>query len=402
MKTIVLFCLLILVPGIALAAAGTKAVADLYTGEAVVSDQSAAERERALPLALAQVLSKLSGLPHFEDRPLVGPALERAPAILLSYHYRNVERPGTDGGEGSEQRLFARFSRPDIDALARALQLPVWRYDRSAVVVWLVVDEGDARRIMPVEFADDVEAMSEAAAGRGLPVEWPEPISGTATEASTEVAAGAGVDANQETGADADPRLALAAVEEPAEETAEAPIDTEGAGKTYAVDPQLLWGGYTEDLATPDGKGAMIVAARREGPEWAVRINLSYKGRHWAWRLQDIDLRAALVTAMHQTVDQVAEANSIAAADLGSWEQDLTVAGLRGAGDYQRCLAYLQGLNIVESVAVVSARPGVATFRLALQALPQYLDESLATDGVLSWVEAEGRYLLAEANPDER
>lgn len=395
MKRIVLLCLLILAPGAVLAVTGTQAVADLYTGEAVVSDQGAAERERALPLALAQVLGKLSGLPHFEDRPLVGPALERAPAILLSYHYRNVERPGAGGG-GSEQRLVARFSQPDVDELARALQLPVWRFDRPALVVWLVIDENGERRIMPVEFSDVVAAMSDAAAGRGLPVEWPEPIAGNGIEAD------AGVEAGQVTGAEADHGLVQEAAPEPGEEPAQASIETPAVGNVYAVDPQLLWGGYTEDLATPDGKGAMIVAARREGPEWAIRINLSYKGSHWAWRLQDIDLRAALVTAMHQAVDQVAEANSIAAADLGNWEQDLTVAGLRGAGDYQRCLAYLQGLNIVESVAVVSARPGVATFRLALRALPRYLEESLAADGVLSWVEGEGRYLLAEATPDER
>jgi hypothetical protein len=367
MKRIVLLCLLTLASATALAAAGTKAVADLYTGEAAVTGQGAAERERALPLALAQVLGKLSGLPHFDDRPLVRPALERAPAILLSYHYRNVVRPGPGGGEVPAQRLVARFSPPEVDELARALQLPVWRYDRPALVLWLVVDEKGERRVMPVEFMDIVEAMSEVAAGRGLPVEWPEPL--------VEVGAEVGIEAGAEVGVEA---------------------------SAYAVDPQLLWGGYTEDLATPDGKGVMIVAARRDGPEWGVRINLGYKGRHWAWRLQDNDLHAALVTAMHQAVDQIAEANSIAAADLGSWEQDLSVAGLRGAEDYQRCLAYLRGLNMVERVSVVSARPGVVTFRLALQALPRHLDESLSADGVLSWVEAEGRYLLVEVNPDER
>ena len=391
MKRILLICLLTLAPATALAAAGSGALADLYSGEAAVTGQGAAERERALPLALEQVLVKLSGLPHFEDRPLVRPALERAPAILLSYHYRNVVRPGPDGAEVPEQRLVARFSPAEVDDLARALQLPVWRYDRPALVVWLVVDEGGERRIMPVEFMDVVAAMSDVAAGRGLPVEWP--------EATLE--AEAGVEAGVEAGTGAETGMDVAA-EASAETGAETAVETGVEASAYAVDPALLWGGYTEDLATPDGKGVMIVAARRDGPEWGVRINLGYKGRHWAWRLQDNDLHAALVTAMHQAVNQLAEANSIAATDLGSWEQDLSVAGLRDAGDYQRCLAYLQALNIVERVSVVSARPGVVTFRLALQALPRHLDESLAADGVLSWVEAEGRYLLAEVNPDER
>jgi hypothetical protein len=290
-----------------------------------------------------------------------------------------------------EQRLVARFSPAAVEELARALQLPVWRYDRPALVVWLVIDENGERRIMPVEYTDVVAAISDVAAGRGLPVEWPEAL----LEAENEAGAETEVDARAETAVEPGTETGV-------EAGAETGIEAGAESSGYAVDLQLLWGGYTEDLATPDGKGVMIVAARREGPQWGVRINLGYKGRHWAWRLQDNDLHTALVTAMHQAVDQVAEANSIEAADLGSWDQDLSVAGLRGARDYQRCLAYLQGLNIVESVSVVSARPGVVTFRLALRALPRHLDESLAADGILSWVEADGRYLLAEVNPDER
>lgn len=364
MKKIVLLCLLLLAPQGPITAE-TADPAALYTGEAVVADQDAGARARALPVALGQVLGKISGLPHFEDHPLVGPALERAQAILLSYHYRNVVLPGPGGGEFAERRLVARFSRPDVDELARALQLPVWRYDRPALVVWLVIDEIGERRIMPIEYADVTAAMTDIAAGRGLPVEWPQPVPQSAPQP----------------GAESGPEA--------------------GPGQEYAVDPQLLWGGYVEDLTTPDGKGVMIVAARREGTQWGVRINLAYGGRQWAWRLQDIDLHAALMAAMHQAVDEVAAANTIAAADLGSWERDLTVAGLGGADDYQRCLAYLQGLGVVAGVSVVSARPGVATFRLALRALPRHLEESLAAGGVLTWVESAGRYRLVEAGPDE-
>lgn len=351
MKRIVLQLLTILVPLACLAPPAGLAAdpAHLYSGESVVADQGGVERARALPLALEQVLRKLSGLPHFEDRPLVGPSLDRAASILLSYHYRNAALLQADGGVVTELRLVARFAQPEVDGLARALHLPVWQPERAAVVVWLIIDEGDDRRIMPEEFAYARESMTDAAAARGLPVEWPEP----------------------------------------------------GPEGEYGVDPQLLWGGYTEDLAAPDGKGVMIVAARREGSEWGVRINLGYRGQHWAWRLQDIDLQAALQSAMQQAVDQIAAANTIAAADLGSWEQELTVAGLRGAAGYQRCLAYLQRLSVVDGVTVVAARPGVATFRLALRAVPRYLEEAFAADGVLAWVESERRFVLVEAAGDD-
>lgn len=348
MRTILLSCLFILT----LPASPAVAQDELYSGEAVVANQGADERARALPLALAQVLGKLSGLSQFADRPLVEPALGRAPSILLSYHYRSVAVPAAaraNGGEAEELRLVARFAQSEVDELARALQLPLWRPERPALVSWLIIDEDGERRILPVEFTDSIESMADVAASRGLPVEWPEP----------------------------------------------------GPEGEYAVDPQLLWGGYTEDLATPDGKGVMIAAARREGPQWAVRINLGYHGQQWAWRLEDMDLQVALTAAMHQAVDQIAAAHTIAAADLGSWQQDITVTGLRHADDYQRLLAYLQSLSVVDGVSVVSASPAVVTIRLALSALPRYVEESLATGGVLEYVESDGRYRLVETDSDE-
>jgi hypothetical protein len=302
-----------------------------------------------LPLALEQVLRKLSGLPQFADRALVEPALGRAPSILLSYHYRNVTLPRPDAGEAAELRLVARFSRPEVDELARALQLPLWRPERPALEAWLIIDEDGERRVLPLEFMDVMESMTDVAAGRGLALEWPQP----------------------------------------------------GPEGEYGVDAQLLWGGYTEDLATPGGKGVMIAAARREGPQWGVRINLGYQGQHLAWRLEDIDLHAALTAAVHQAVDQIAAANTIAAGDLGSWQQEVTVGGLRSGADYQRLLAYLQGLSEVEGVSVVSARPAAVTFRLALRALPKYFEEAVAAGGVVEWVESQSQYRLLETDHDE-
>jgi uncharacterized protein len=345
MRRILLLCLFIL----AAPASPAADPLDLYSGESVVADQGAAERARALPLALEQVLSKLSGLPQFADRPLVEPALGRAPSIVLSYFYRNVTLRRADGGEAAELRLVARFAQPEVDELARALQLPLWRPERPALVAWLIIDEDGERRVLPLEFMDIMESMSDVAAGRGLVLERPQP----------------------------------------------------GPEGEYGVDPAVLWGGYTEDLATPGGKGVMIAAARREGPQWGVRINLGYQGQHLAWRLEDIDLQAALTAAVHQAVDQIAAANAIAAGDLGSWQQEVTVDGLHRAEDYQRLLAYLQGLSVVEGVSVVSARPTAVTFRLELGALPKYFEEAVAAGGVVEWVESESQYRLRETDHDE-
>jgi hypothetical protein len=340
MRKILLISLLLWLP-----IAGIQATPiDIYTGEALVESKDAGERRRALPEALRNVLQKFSGLRSFEDYPQVEPALGVASSILVSVYYRNVRTIFADGSEGDELRLVARFSENSIDELARTLQLPLWQTERDLTDIWVVVDDGLDRRIMPVEFAYTWEAMADVAAWRGFPINWPE-------------------------------------------------ADEEGR---YLIDAQLLWGGYTEDLGIGHGNSAMIVAARREGLEWSVRSNLTYNSQNWTWRIQDIDLQAALTQSMQEAVDLVATANTIAATDLGTQVYELTVAGLGSADDYRRCLNYLQQLSVVNQVSVVSAQPGNATFRLELNALPLYLEETLLGGQFLEFDEDKRNYFLLQ------
>lgn len=340
MKIILLALLLILSP----VASSLAAPGDLYVGEAVVENKQLAERKRALPLALLQVIQKLSGLRHFDRYPLVEESLATAGSMLISFHYRNVEKMLADGEVLEELRLVARFSEPEVDELVRSLHLPLWKPEREAVQVWIVVDDGLDRRIMPLEFAYARESMDEAAEARGMPVMWPEP-------------------------------------------------DEEGE---YPIDVQLLWGGYTEDLADLGIDAVLVAAARREGPEWSVRINLGYGGQNWTWRNRNVDLQLVLSESMQQAVDRVAEANSIIAADQGRWVHELTVTGIAGANDYARCLGYLQKLSIVEQVRVAGASAGRVRFNLELNALPDYLVDALSSSQMLEYIDSEDAYLLRQ------
>ena len=308
--------------------------------------KDAAERRSALPLALKNALQKYSGLRSFEDYSGALRALESASSILVSFHYRQAEATRPDGSEAEQLRLVASFSKERVDQLARDLQLPLWQTERDETEIWVVIDDQLGRRILPVEYAYAWQAMADAAEWRGLPVNWPFP---------------------QEEG-------------------------------RYAVDEQLLWGGYTEDLQPPGGGGVMVAAARREGVEWQVRGNLTYGEQTWSWRLQDIDLQAALTESMQQAADFIAAANTISAGDLGRWTQDLTVLGLGNAGDYSRCLGHLQKLSVVDQVYLVSAQPGAVTFRLELNALPRYLEDNLRGSRVLGFDEEMGSYYLLPAD----
>ena len=344
MRTLLLILLLTaLSPG-----AMQAAVIDVYTGEAAVENNGESERVRALPLALKNALQKMSGFRTFDDYPLVEPALSNAPSILLSFYYRNVETVLPDGSSNDELRLVARFSAEKVNELARTLQLPLWPAERQSIDFWIVVDNGLDRRVMPVEFAYVWQTLSDLAEWRGLPVTWPE-------------------------------------------------VDENGQ---YAIDTQLLWGGYTEDLPAGPHSAAMISAVRREGPEWNVRSNLTYSGESWTWKVKDIDIQAAMTESLQQAVDLIAAANTIAASDLGATVHQLTVNGIRNSDDYTRCLAYLQQLGVVSEVSVVSAQPGNVTFSLELNALPRYLEDALLSGRFLGFDETRNSWSLRTGSHD--
>jgi hypothetical protein len=335
---------LFLIVALLLPAAPLHAIAlELYAGAAVVADQSAGERQRAMPQALAHVLQKLSGLSSFADRPEVGLALEQASGIVVSFYYRNEPVLLPDGSSSERLQLVVHFSRKAVDELLRTLKLPVWAPARRPLTAWLVVDDDLGRRIMPIELEYAWQQMAETAAARGMPILRPEP-------------------------------------------------DAEGV---YPVDLQLLWGGYTEELAGSGPADALVIAALREGPEWNVRMNLDYGGQRWSWRQRGTGLQQLLTDGMHRAVDEISAGATIAAADRGRWNHEITVTGLANSADYARCLAYLQELSLVEGVRIVAAEPGRVRLDLELSALPDYLARTLEQDGVLSPTVAEDVYALA-------
>ncbi len=333
MTRILLLALLAALLTVAAPGPARAAEAELYTGVAVVDGQGADERRAALPRALAQVLAKLSGERDLARFPGVETATRRAESLLITFFYRTVEHPMADGAVRSELRLLARFDPGRVDGLVRELGLPLWPPQRRPAETWLVIDDGQGRRVLPLEYDYLRFALDDAASLRGQPLRWPQP-------------------------------------------------DEEGM---YPVDLQILWGGYVEDLASPRGDGVLILTAGLEGPVWNVRANLGFRQQNWAWRLQEYDLQTGLVALLQSAIDQVVAVSAIAAGDLGTWRVDLPLSGLRGAGDYQASLAFLQGLSIVEDVTVRAAAPGQVTFEVTLNAAPRYLQDAIAAGTVLEY-----------------
>ena len=316
----------------------------LYSGTVPVTGQGAEERGRALPDALIQVLQKLSGKRDLPPSPALDEGLAGAARLSSSFQYTQSQRATADGPAEAELLLVVHFVPEAVDRLLRELELPRWRVERQPIVVWPVVDDGSGRRLLPLEYQYAWDTLAEVADLRGLPVAWP----GLSEELLP------------------------------------------------AIDLQLLWGGYTDQLyqAGSASDGVVIVAARREGPEWNVRWTFADASASSSWRTRDRELVTALVEGIHQLTDLVASVNSIGPAGLGDWQVDLRIEGLRGGADYARCLGYLEGLSLVDHVAIRLADPAGIEFRLDLNADPEFLQRTLIRGGVLEATGEADRWRL--------
>ncbi len=315
----------------------------------MVQSQQPRERREAFSAALEQVLQKLSGVASLEQYEGVEAALSSAADLVVSFHYSDYRKPMADGSRQSELRLVVQFSDSAVDRLRVDLGLPFWEPGRKPVTIWVVVDTGVSRQVMPLEFEYIRASMTDAAMRRGLPVRWPQP-------------------------------------------------DEFGE---YGVDIQLLWGGYIEDIADLDNESVLLATARREGPMWNVRVNLAEGDRLWNWRSRSLELEQALVTGVHQAAEEIAAANSIVATDQGNWNHEISVRGITGEKDFVRCLNYLMGVSVVDRVDIRGAVQGRVDFLLRLNALPSYFERSLKAGGVLELRPGEQHYSLNRALPDD-
>lgn len=327
-----------------LAGTAARGDTDLYTGVVPVSGQGEAERTAMLPEALLHVLRKLSGQRDISPGPALDAAMSRAGELLIAFGYSEAILPQPDGTKERSLRLEARFSPPAMDALLRDLGLQRWRVEREPVVLWVVVDDGRGRTLMPVEYAYEYERMEAVAERRGLPVAWP----GLSEEL------------------------------------------------TEQIDVQLLWGGYTEQLVGEGSatEGVAVVAARREGPEWNVRWSYADGTMNSSWRSRAPDLEQALTSGAEELADRVAAINAIGPAGQGEFDAALRITGLAGASDYARCLTYLRGLSLVDGVDVLGIGPAGLRLQLVLNAEPAYLEDILRRDGVLEAGQVDGDWRL--------
>lgn len=147
---------------------------DLYKVTKLVANQQASERAEAASLAMADLLVRVTGDPNIAQTPELANYLKQAQNYVLQFGYTRADPnlKDADGNALPDYAINFSFSDTAIDKLLRRLRLPIWPANRPGVLVWLVEDTWTNGRRLANEAAVQDELKAEAQR-RGLPLLFP-------------------------------------------------------------------------------------------------------------------------------------------------------------------------------------------------------------------------------------
>lgn len=312
------------------------AVADLYTGEAVVTEDRERLTETTLS-ALNEVLTRLTGI---TDRSVVeelGVTESQLRLLVLSEQRIRRQRPGP-GGEGTldEVRLRVDFDPVGVDRLLATHNLPRLGRERPAVLLWMAVEQD-----FEVQLQGDAELEFEI----------------------VEQARRLGLDVIRPLG----DLMDLADMET---------FDIRG-GFLDSADPS----------ARRYGAGVTAMLDLRERDEgWSARWFWRMDGRDDGVQYEVDEAAAAVESGLERILAAVAERFAVAADAEPDGNQRVIVGGIGEEAQYAEVLRYLNSLGAVSEVRVLAARGRDIEFELVLASAG--LEDALAIGGVLA---LEGR-----------
>lgn len=290
----------------------------LYDVQVPVADQSPGARIEAGGRALADLLTRITGLTSV---PRSEPVARALAAPDLYYSQFGFERDA-DGG----LMLRLQFVPDAVLRLVREAQLPVWRANRPRVVAWIVVEDDTGERAVLGAASQHpvVQALRERARQRGLPLQLPL-------------------------------------------------MDLEDQ---LAVDPAAVWGRLSQTLLPASERyGADIVLVGRlqqvPGGGWIGSWEFWVEGD-----VRYLNRQAPEVAELGRgAADLVADelAGRYAVLDRGVRRVDLAVSALTGANAYADLMRYLGDLEFVDELLVTRVEGDKLWLTLVTPADPEQL-----------------------------
>ncbi len=140
-------------------------VEGLHQGVVSVADHGQAALQSGTRAALEQVLLKVSGHPSVLDNERLTDALQDATRYMQRYRYVR---------DDDALSLEVDFDPASVNALLRENGSPLWTSNRPAVLVWLVLEDANGRRLATPDSDPGVfSALQNAMVRRGVPQAYP-------------------------------------------------------------------------------------------------------------------------------------------------------------------------------------------------------------------------------------
>ena len=361
--------------GIALSLAGCLASAHsavaaplpwLYDVDVAVQGRTADARLAVSGAALAEVLSRVSGLAHVPRNARVREALDRPEAYYSRFVF-------LANGE-----LRIHFAPGAILKLMDEARLPVWSASRPHATVWLMVEQGGVRRIVDGEHPL-AAALTVRARQRGLALNLPLMDLEDRMRVRPAVVRGRLYsrldEASRRYGAD----VILAGQVQERACVSESPADN---------GPEIPSGTDSADVAmeTPPSCGSA------GGVFYPVSLQAWMDGEEFATEFAVSDIAQAGLKTADFLADELAGRFAVLARQPN--RISLTITGIDSPIGYGRLLGYLDDLEFVSAVEVAAVEAGGLEITLHTRAGFGQLVELFESDGRIRPDPADGTVLV--------
>jgi len=287
----------------------TPTVANLYSAEVAVDDQSRAGSAQRLE-ALDRVLSRLTGRYGASLVETLGLGAGDLDGLVLSQQFIRRDVVTETGDLDEELRLLVDFDEPSVNALIRENTLPRWGRERPAILLWAVVEDETGTRFLEAPRLEYV--IRDHARRVGLDIVRP----------------------------------------------------IRDAMDLAEISLQDVRGGFIDSAQASAGRyGAEVIAMldlRQVGPD---PDQPRWNGR-WRWRIEGTETglnqsasepEALIRTGIERLASALAARYAVSDAngDVTNWR--VAVDGIVDEVQYAEVLGYLDNLSVVEDVRVVEA-----------------------------------------------
>ena len=298
-------------------------VKGLYQAEVPVKTQERAERLDVYPGALSQVIVKLSGDRTVPELLQLEGIISSARSMVQQYHYRKLPEEGYLAlkEEGYRYLLVVRFDGETLTQSLVKAGIPLWGSTRPEVLLWLAVEDREARYLLATNASLELEAsLNDFSRRRGLPLLLPL-------------------------------------------------LDLEDQMHLGYAD---VWGDFRQtilDASQRYGADAVLVGRLYrpfDGP-WQARWSLYHHDDVARWKEEGLSQEQVLAGGIEGASDRLAQRYAQLFTPETEGQISLTVTDINGLASYARTKQYLESLDVVAGVQVTEVFSDEVLFKLDMR-----------------------------------